>query len=515
MNKLRFALFYLLVGINILANAQESMITISRDSRMSKDEALEGKAAVVFKSQSGDLVISTTVNKDPVCDTPQKTTQGFEYKMVLDISKGRDRVFNISQKGTTFNEKTGQVLLEADKCIGFNVEIVSHPITMEMSNEGGHYIQSGNGWALIEINSEIKLELSYSKDLRAILKSGHSKAGTYVDSLIIKISDLHEIDDKLKAKDTLVEQLNKEYDALLEKSASDAEIDAIEKKIKLAQNEAALLSDQLNQLTYISIKGEGTNERSIDPADILSLNSKEKRAYKVMALLKTVSVFKTKYEEMINQAVSHKNSRDYASAKTYYENAAKAEGATESDKQAALLSAEKMDKLAKFKTETDAISDKLYEMSANNQVVNKNLFMKTISDMVVRYNALHKETGDPYYLEEAKRMQKEMSNIGFVIKGKCVLGEYKGGSLQETPLTNVYIYGSQSSNCEAMDDKDYYDKGELITTVTDGQYSITLKPGQYKTLIFEAADKKIKKNKHVSVEGRTDDRNLKIRFAKN
>ena len=89
-----------------------------------------------------------------------------------------------------------------------------------------------------------------------------------------------------------------------------------------------------------------------------------------------VSVFKTKYEEMLNQAVSHKNSRDYAAAKMYYENAAQAEGASESDKQAALQSAQQMDKLAKFKAETDATADKLYELSANNRVVNKEAFIK-------------------------------------------------------------------------------------------------------------------------------------------
>ena len=140
-----------------------------------------------------------------------------------------------------------------------------------------------------------------------------------------------------------------------------------------------------------------------------------------------------------------------------------------------------------------------------------------IDDMVERYNALHRETGDKFYQDEAQRLLKEKGNLGFVFKGRCVISEYKGGSLQEAPLAGVKIYGSQSSNCEDMDKKDYLHKGELITTVTDpdGRYSLTLKPGQYKTLIFEAThDKKIKKNKHVSVEGRTDDRNVKIRFTK-
>ena len=436
--------------------------------------------------------------------------------MILDISGGRDRVFNISKKGTTFTIKTGQVLLEANKCIGFNVEIVNNPITMESSGEGGHYIQSGNGWALIEINSEIKLNLAFSPDLHAIHKSGVSKAGTYVDSLIIRVSDLHAMSEELSIKNAYVEQMDAQYDSLLQMQVSDAELDAQEKKITVAKDEVEKLVSKLNELTYISIKGDGTNERTIDPEEILSLGSKDKKAYKVMALLKTVSVFKTKYEEMINQAVSHKNTRDYMSAKMYYENAAQVEDASESDKQAALQSAQQMEKLANFKAETDAIADKLYELSASNKVVNKNAFLKMIDDMVDRYNALYKETGDAFYQQEALRLEKQKGDIGFVFKGRIVLSEYKGGTLQETPLNNVVIYGSYQSNCEAMDDKDYLHKGVRINTEVDseGRYSLTLKPGQYKTLIFEAQDKKIKKNKHVSLEGLTDDRNVKIRFSK-
>jgi hypothetical protein len=291
----------------------------------------------------------------------------------------------------------------------------------------------------------------------------------------------------------------------------------LEAKVKSLEPAHRELSYKLNQLSYVSIKGEGTNERVIEPEMILALQSKGKLRYNVMLLSKTVSVFKTKYEEMLNQAVSHKNSRDYAAAKMYYENAAQAEGASESDKQAALQSAQQMDKLAKFKAETDATADKLYELSANNRVVNKEAFIKMIDDMVERYNALHRETGDKFYQDEAQRLLKEKGNLGFVFKGKCVLSEYKGGQLLEYPVSGiVYIYGSQFSKCDDMDDKDYPFKGELITTITEpgGRYSFTLKPGQYKTIIFEIDDKKIKKNKHVSVEGRTDDRNVKVRFAK-
>lgn len=536
--KYRLLFIFILAGVFLSVKAQTSVMTVSRDARKGgvKDMSLNGMAGAVFYSASPDLVISTTVNKDKVCDTPEMDGNGYKYVMRLDISATNDRKFKISKKGTAIGESTGQVLLKKNEYVYFNVEIVDNPITIEQSDDGSHYIKGGNGWALIELNSEIKLQISYNPELQARIKSGRSKAGIYVDSLIIKVDDLqdmagrlHKLSSEVDSLKSLEQKLLNNLDSLdrLKRqhgNVSDAEIAALDTKLtalepKLATLEPALeeLSYKLNQLTYISIKGEGTNERIIDPEAILALQSKGKLRYNVMLLSKTVEVFKTKYEEMLNQAVSHKNSRDYAAAKMYYENAAQAEGASASDKQAALQSAQQMDKLAKFKAETDVTADKLYELSSNNRVVNKEAFIKMIDDMVERYNALHMETGDDFYLDEAQRLQKEKTGIGFVFKGRIVIGEYKGGLVHETPLANVSIYGSQYSNCEDMEKKDYPHKGELITTVTDpdGRYSLTLKPGQYKTLIFEAnGERKIKKNKHVSVEGRTDDRNVKIRFTK-
>ena len=97
------------------------------------------------------------------------------------------------------------------------------------------------------------------------------------------------------------------------------------------------------------------------------------------------------------------------------------------------------------------------------------------------------------------------------------MSEYKGGVVNETPITNVRIYGSQAFNCDDMDKPSYQDKGELITTVTDpeGKYSFNFPQGKYRTIIFEVVDNsQIKVNKHISVVGRNEDRNVKIRFPK-
>ena len=356
--KYRLLFIFILAGVFLSVKAQTSVMTVSRDARKGgvKDMSLNGMAGAVFYSASPDLVISTTVNKEKECDTPEKDGNGYKYVMRLDISATNDRKFKISKKGTAIGESTGQVLLKKNEYVYFNVEIVDNPITIEQSDDGSHYLQSGKGWALIEFNSEIKLQVSYNPELQARIKSGRSKAGIYVDSLIIKVDDLHDMADSLHKLSSKVDSLKRLEQKLLNNldslkrqhgNVSDAEIAALdttltelEDTVKSLEPAHRELSYKLNQLTYVSIKGEGTNERVIEPESILALQSKGKLRYNVMLLSKTVEVFKTKYEEMLNQAVSHKNSRDYAVAKMYYENAAQSEGASESDKQAALQSAQ-------------------------------------------------------------------------------------------------------------------------------------------------------------------------------
>lgn len=513
--KLHFLLFCLLAGGILQAGAQ-SVITVQKENIVKRAGASDGKGTIVFKSQSAELVVTSSVKEDPICDEPVKVQGVYEYRMACDISNGSDkRVFTIALKGTTIAEKTGQIQLFEDRTPCFSVELVSNPITMEPASDGSHFIGEGNGWALIEFNSETPLTVKFNDALRGKLKSGRSKAGTYVDSLIINVDVVKTLSDAVREQEARIEALEKHYDEVIQ-TATDKELDDLARE-KDALNEIKVRNEtRLYEITRISIMGKGTNERVVDPEAIINLASKEKLRYNVVLLTKTKTVFKTRYEEMVHQAGNHKLIRDYGEAKHFYESAAEAEGATESDRQAALKSAQKMGKLAEFKAETDSMADTLYTISVGNRRVNKDAFFALIDEIAQRYDALYAETGDEYYRNEAERLRKQKNNIGFVFKGRCVTSDYKGGRVLEEPLGNVYIYGSDRSYCEAMDRQDYVFKGELIgTSAADGTYSFTLKDGQYKTIIFEVhGDKRFKKNKHVSLEGRTGDRNVKVRFSK-
>ncbi len=280
--KQRFCLFFLLCVLCSAVFAQSSMISISRDARLNRSVQLGGKAGVLFYSKASDLVISTTVNKDHVVSTPRISGNMYVYEMVLDISKGRDRVFNVSKKGSVISEKTGQVLLKANEYTAFNVDIVDKPIYMELSDEGGHYILHGNGWALIEINSEIRITPNYNPRLKLEHRSSRSMAGVYVDSLIINVEALQSLSARLETVRKELNRLNAEYDNLLAQNTSESALNRLDRKIKEVETTVSSLSKELDELSYISVKGDGTNERVIDAEEILAMKSKDKRKYNVI-----------------------------------------------------------------------------------------------------------------------------------------------------------------------------------------------------------------------------------------
>lgn len=279
----RVASLFLCILFSVVSLAQSSMIDVSRDARLNRTAQLGGKAGVLFHSKSPDLVISTTVNSDPKVTMPKALGNNvYEYEMLLDISGATDRVFKISKKGSVISTKTGQVLLKANAYVGFNVDIVEKPIYMELSDEGGHYILHGNGWALIEINSEIKITPNYNSKLKLEHRSSRSVEGVYVDSLIINVDSLQNLSARLETVRTDLDKLNAEYDHLLALNTSESALNRLDKKIREVEATVSSLSKELDELSYISVKGEGTNERVIDANEILAMKSKDKRKYNVI-----------------------------------------------------------------------------------------------------------------------------------------------------------------------------------------------------------------------------------------
>ena len=510
MKKLFISLFLVVATV---ANAQDYFIIDGPQSKA--DATLNGQqCAVVFTSKAGDLVITT--NKDERLQG-QKNSQGlYEYQNVFTIAPGNsDRNFTISKQGTAYRTSFKKAF-SAGKKLLYSVAEVDNYISLDPIGALTDIYKNDKELSCIDFTTSLKdLKVQFDPALPARLRTDKAQSG----------ADLYVLDIDAKAFKALVQDANNKkeaYDKLnnalyvdntMEPTdENDAKWEQLKREMETADSLLAAA-----QSIRISVKGSQILTVPVDAKTISRATGKQSFAVTPKTEKEYIDRYFSQYGELIHQAESHKASKDYDLAKLFYENAAQATDASDIDKQTAKAAATKMGELAEFKNKTDELADTLYQLTKSNQRINKEALFNLIDNIANRYETLGKETNDASYQSEANRLRNEKNKVGIVFMGRFVMSEYAGGQLKETPITNVHIYGSQNSDSDAMDKKNYPGKGELIATITadDGHYSIRLKPGQYKTIIFEAiGNSNIKKNKHVSVEGINKDRNVKIRFAK-
>lgn len=507
-------LISLFLFVTAFAHAQDYFIIDGPQTRT--DATLSNQqCAVVFISKASDLVITT--NKDERLLGEVNSQGDYEYKQVFTIAPGsNDRNFTISKQGTAYRTsfKKG---LAAGKELRYSVAEVENYISLDPIGTLTDIYKNDKELSCIDFTISLKEELKVQFDpaLPAQLRTGKAQSGADLYVLDIDAKAFKKLVQDATAKKEAFEKLNNALyvDCTTEATdENDAEWERLKKEMDTADSLLAAA-----QSIRISVKGSQMIIVPVDVATICRPTGKQSFAVTPKTEKEYIDRFFSQYGELIHQAESHKASRDYDLAQQFYDNASKATDASDSDKQVAERAAAKMGELAVFKKETDVLADKLYMLTITNQVVNKEAFFSLIDDIANRYETLGKETNDASYISEANRLRNEKNKVGIVFMGRVVMSEYTGGQLKEIPITNVRIYGSSVHDNDDMDKPSYKNKGELITTITaeDGRYNIRLKPGQYKTLIFEAVgNSKIKKNKHVSVEGLNKDRNVKIRFAK-
>ena len=509
-----------------MANAQINDVLSVEWKNRTPDASLGGKAGLIFIGESDDYVITSSVKSDGECQSANRKGDRYEYRFTIDLNgKKRDsRTFTVTKRGTPYQGKSEQKDIVADYNSTYIISEVNTKIgSNESVSDGTYLMEKGNKpvLACIEITlpQDLHLSVNVNKALNAEI-SKTEKAGNEVYTLIFDTRRFSQLQ-------TVVDDLNKQLSDL-EAKANNTQDESTKKKLWEQQDriqDTLLVQAEadLANAAVITIEGKGVNTLTIDPDKIRNLRPKAQLLYGVVVVEKEIlkEVFKTKYEELSHQALTHMKNRDYKTAQQYYEDAANQKDASKADKETARNSAKKMATLAEFKDSADYHAAQIYELSRSDKKIDKKALFSLMDIVAESYNALYHETGDKYYKDEADKMLAQKTKIGIVIKGKTVMSEYKGGILNEYPLTNVRVYGCQVSKNEMtekeMEKRKYPHKGELITTITspDGKFSFTMQPNQYKTLIFEAFDNKdIELNKAIKVEGRVDDRNIKVRLPK-
>ena len=511
MNTRLITLLLILVAYVIESRAQSDYLTASEETKMTENVDLGGKAGFVFLSKANNLIITSSINSDPQKPQAESTTNGYRYEFL--VSADRKRIFTVTKQGTALRADITK-MPRKDQRVYYTITEVANPITLE-NQSGRSDLYPVERRACLQFTTPInELQVRYSNKLGGKLIREKAVSGANLIKLEINMDSLDKYRDKISLTQNRYDEINKTIrtkERTDPKSIADEEWDLQEKL------QEQLVADQNNwmEVATIQLYGEGTNILTLPINDILSIQTKSLTPYGILLLKE--KVFASKYEEMMHQANEYRRGRDYDLAKVHYLSAAEVSDISETDKLTAQKSAEKMEKLENYKKYLNNKSDEFYLMVNAGGMINKKKLFSMMDEIISLNKAMYNETDDAYYLEKANSLSEEKQKVGLVMKGRFVLSEYKGGVLNETPITNVRIYGSQSFNCEDMDKRNFKDKGELIATITEpnGHFSFTYQPGQYRTIIFESvSNSQIKINKHVSVVGRTDDRNIKIRFPK-
>jgi len=472
---------------------------------------LGGQSSFVFESKSADLVITSSINSDS--QKPRAEMVGGVYRYEIVVPADGKRIFTVAKAGTALHTDIPKVPRK-DRRYYFTVTEVENPIMMESqrSNRDGYLVEHK---ACIQFTTPISgLQVQYSPKLGGKLSDSIALSGANLVILEIDMDSLNKYRDHFLNVQARYEEIHKtiqEKEKTDIKSVSDQEYD-LEKRL---EDELPTAQDDWIEVATINVFAENTNVITLPVSDILAIQPKSCTPYGILLLKE--KVFASKFDELMHQAKDYMERRDYELAGAHYASAAEVEGISDVDRITAKRSSEKMGTLHGWKQELDNRADNLYRITHRGGMMKKKQLLDMMDELITLNKAMYKETTDTYYLKEANRLSEEKVNVGLVIKGRFVMSEYKGGVVNETPITNVRIYGSQDFNNDKMEKTSYPNKGELIMTVTeaDGHFSFNYKPGKYRSIIFEAfGNPDIKENKHISVLGNTDDKNLKIRFPK-
>lgn len=505
-------ILFVMASFPILSNAQSDYLKATEETKKVENVELGGKTSFVFESKSKDLIITSSINSDDQKPQARSVAGGYHYELI--VPADRKRIFTVTKQGTAYSTTVTKMPLK-DRRIYYTVTEIPNPIMLE-NQSGRSDLYPVEKKACLQFTSPISdLKVDFSKKIGGKLERGKAASDAYLVKLIIDMDSLNKYRDNV----TIIQN---KYDAISKtikskendpKSITDEEWDLQE----TLQKELIKAQSDWIEVATIQLYGEGTNVLTLPVNDVSSIQTKSLTPYGILLLKEKEKVFVSKYAELIQQANDYMKKREYELASAHYSSAAQVEDASDTDRLTAKKSAERMEKLDQYKDYLDAKADELFLTLKSGGTINKKKLFSMMDEVISINKAMYNETNDIYYLEEANRLSDEKLKVGLVLKGRFVISEYKGGVVNESPITNVRIYGCQDFNNDEMDKTNYPNKGELITTITapNGHFSFNYQQGQYRTIIFEAVNNpQIKVNKHISIVGRNEDRNVKIRFPK-
>ena len=298
----------ILISIYGLPSNAQQMITVSQNAAKTQNvSTLNGRAGIIFVANSDDMIITTSINKDPQSPKPVKKRGKFYYELIIDVSASKARFFTIAKYGTTNSQKTGKVILVPDKMLYFDIEQVENGIDLKLDpNTDMGWINGKKGEALIVFNSKTKLTIN-CPNLKHTIRSGKSMAGTYLDSLIF---DATQYGDLVQRESLLSDELETASKRMSQEAETmdDATFKKLSERIPQLTQELNDVSGQLAELLKIEINGNATNVLTIDYNQVKFMKPMELLKYNIVVLNEVVIKEET-FEEALETA--QKRYREY------------------------------------------------------------------------------------------------------------------------------------------------------------------------------------------------------------
>lgn len=504
----------LLVIGSATAYAQQ-MLTVTQNAAMTQNVgSLNGKASVVFVANSNDMVITSSINKDPQSPKAIKAGNQFRYEMIIDISGSNARYFTITKYGTTNSHKTGKVILSPNKQLYFIIDQVENGIDLKLDpNSNMGWINGKKGQALIEFNSKIKLKI-HCPNLKHTIRSGRSVAGTYLDSLIFDANQYAELAQKEAQITEELENANKRMEKEAE-TMDDATYNALKVRIPNLEEELNKISVQLANILKIEVSGDKTNKMIINYNEIKGMSPMSFLRYNVLILNETKVIVETQYGELLRQADTEFQDRQYVRAAEFYRLAANEKGITDAQRNVAINKSKSTLRYDTIMVNAEKYARMINDIVSNKREVKKSLLIKIFDQAILAYQSLANSTGDSYFKKQVEKLLEEKSKIGIILEGKTYYSELHQGIAQESILGGCSFYGVKGNVSNDMKSNIFWKNEHLLATSdSEGHFKFQVMADQFDFIIVVGAHNgKIKTNKVIPMNGRGDS-TLKIAFGK-
>jgi hypothetical protein len=295
----------------------------------------------------------------------------------------------------------------------------------------------------------------------------------------------------------------------------DATYNTLRTRIPQLTEELNKVSGELSNLLHIEVSGDKTNKMVIDYNQVKGMSPMSLLRYNILILNETKVVVETQYGELLRQADTEFQDRQYARAAEFYKLASYEKNITDAQRNIAINKSAAALRYDTVQTNAEKYAKMINEIVSSGSNVKKSLIIKTFDQAILAYQSLYNSTDDSYFKKQVDKLLEEKAKIGIVLEGTTLYSELHQGILSENVIGNCKFYGVKGIVTEDMRTNIYWkNDNELATSDSEGKFKFQVTAGHFDFIVVVGAHNgKIKANKVIPMKGRGDS-TLKIVFGK-